>query len=127
MQNDAARLRELQREIQKLGIEKQRKIDAKEGQGRKIPLEIIRDQQAKIAEEFDKKLAPLEMEERHLTAVSMYRATLEMAKWTKCMAIFTAVLALISTVGILLQVFSHQDNAEIDERLFQHGKAIDGK
>lgn len=59
-------LKELQHQIEKLHKEKSLEIASQEGQGRGIPLPLIQGKQKKIADEYDGRIAPLELQKKHL-------------------------------------------------------------
>lgn len=60
------RLKKIQEEIEKLSQDKNLKISAQEGQGRGIPAPLIQGKQKKIADEYDDRIAPLELQKKHL-------------------------------------------------------------
>jgi hypothetical protein len=60
------RLKKIQEEIEKLSQDKNSKISAQEGQGRGILAPLIQGKQKKIADEYDGRMAPLELQKKHL-------------------------------------------------------------
>lgn len=84
------KLRKIQEKIESLYSDKKMAIRSLEGQGRGIPLGLIQGQQKKVADEYDAKIAPLELQKKHM----IERRTLMIAV---AGILVTAVIAMVSS------------------------------